>query len=134
MSALSNYAETLLLKWLFTASSATRPTQWYLALHTGDPGEAGSSSEVTTGQDSAYVRKALTFADPVTDSGQIVSTAAASWTVNSGSAGYTVTHLSIKDASTSGNTLIKGALPVPRTLAANQVLTFNIGDIIAALD
>jgi hypothetical protein len=134
MSALTNYAEDLLLTWLFTASSATRPSAWYVALHTGDPGETGASSEVVVGTDADYVRDSITFDDPVASSGQVLSDAAVSWTVDSASAGYTVTHISIWDADTVGNCLMKGALPVPRALAANQVLTFSIGDIIAALD
>ena len=134
MSALTNYAEDLLLTWLFTASSATRPSAWYVALHTGDPGETGASSEVVVGTDADYVRDSITFDDPVASSGQVLSDAAVSWTVDSASAGYTVTHVSIWDAVTAGNCLMKGALPVPRALTANQVLTFSIGDIIAALD
>ena len=134
MSALTNYAEDLLLTWLFTASSATRPSAWYVALHTGDPGETGASSEVVVGTDADYVRDQITFDDPVASSGQVLSDVAVSWTVDAVSAGYTVTHVSIWDAVTAGNCLMKGALPVPRALAANQVLTFSIGDIIAALD
>jgi hypothetical protein len=135
MSALTNFGEELALKWLFTTSSATRPTAWHVALHTASPGEAaGAGSEVTTGIDPDYVRKTMTFADPVAASGQVVSTAAASWTVNAGSGGYTVTHISINDAATSGNRIMYGALPVPRILAAGNVLSFSIGDIIAALD
>ncbi len=134
MSALTNHAEDLLLTWLFTTSSATRPNAWYVALHTADPGETGASSEVVVGTDADYVRDSITFDDPVASSGQVLSDVAVSWTVDSASAGYTVTHISIWDAATAGNCLMKGALPVPRALTANQVLTFSIGDIIAALD
>lgn len=134
MSGLTNYAEDLLLTWMFTTSSATRPTAWYVALHTGDPGETGADNEVVVGTDADYVRDSITFDDPVASSGQVLSDAAVSWTVDAASAGYTVTHISVWDASTSGHCLIKGALPVSRALAANQVLTFSIGDIIAALN
>lgn len=134
MAALTNYAEELLLTWMLTASSATRPTAWYVSLHLSDPGETGAAGEVTTGEDADYVRKSITFADPVSASGQVVSTGAVTWTVNGASAGYTVSHLMISDALTAGNPLVKGALPVPVALVAGQVLTFSIGDIIAALD
>lgn len=133
--SLTNTAEDILVTWLLTdAPAPTRPTAWYAALHTADPGEAGTASEVLVGTDADYVRKSVTFADPVTDSGQVLSEGAVTWTVDTASAGYTVTHLSIWTASTSGTCLISGALPVPRALAANQVLTFSIGDIIAALN
>jgi hypothetical protein len=134
MSGLTNYAEDLLVTWLFTTSSATRPTAWWVALHTADPTETGAVAEVTTGVDSAYARKSITFADPVASSGQSLSNGSVTWTVNGASAGYTVTHISIWTASTAGSCLIKGALPVARPLAASQVLTFSIGDIIAALN
>jgi len=133
MSNLANFSEELLLTWLLTASSATRPTAWYVALHMSDPGEAGGAGEVSTAEDLDYVRKAITFADPVADSGQVVSTNSQSWTVDVASAGYTVTHVSIKDAATSGNTLFKAPLPVPRALVAAQVMTFGTGDLICAL-
>lgn len=132
MSAFTNYGETLLLKYMFTTEALTRPTAWYVALHTGDPGEVGTANEVVVGTDADYVRKSLTFTTPTAD--QAPSASAVSWTVNSGSGGYTVTHISICDASTSGNVLMKGALAVPRVLVANGVLTFEIGEIIAALD
>lgn len=134
MSGLTNYAEDLLLKWAFTTSSATRPTEWHVALHTSDPTETGAVAEVVVGTDANYTRKSITFNAPVASSGQALSAGSVTWTVHSGSAGYTVTHISIWDASTSGNCLIKGALPVPRALAASQVLTFSTGDIIAALN
>lgn len=134
MSALTNHGEDLLVTWMFTATAVTRPTTWFVALHTADPGEVGSADEVTTGTDADYVRKSITFANPVASSGQVLSDASVSWTVNSGSAGYTVTHASIWDASTAGNCLMKGQLPVSRTLAASGVLTFAIGEVIAAMD
>lgn len=133
MSGLTNYSEELLLKWLLTASAATRPTSVYVALHTADPTETGAVSEVTTGMDSAYVRKQVAFSDPVSGSGQVASNAtyAVSWTSNGT---YTVTHISLWDASTSGNCLFKGSLPVARSLVPTNVLSFTTGDIIAALD
>lgn len=133
MSGLTNFGEDLLVTWMFTTSAATRPTAWFVALHTGDPGETGADDEVVVGTDADYVRKAITFDDPVSGSGQCLSDAAVSWTVDTGSAGYTVTHASIWDAETAGNCLMKGQLPVARTLVADGVLTFAIGEVIAAM-
>lgn len=130
--SLTNYGEIEILKWFFTTLSASRPTSWYVALHLSDPGEAGTAGEATTTEDADYVRKSITFDTPA--SGQAGSAAAVSWTVSSASAGYTVTHISICDAATGGNVLATGALLASRALVANDVLTFNAGDIIAALD
>lgn len=132
MSALSNYAENLLLAWLLTAGAATRPTAWYVALHTGDPGEDGTANEVTTGTDADYVRQAVTFDTP--SGGQALSSNAPSWTVATGSSGYTVTHASVWTASTSGSCLLKGQLLAARALVADDVFTFDTGEIVATLD
>jgi hypothetical protein len=129
----SNDGEDLLVTWAFTTSSATRPTAWYVGLHTADPGETGAN-EVVVGTDADYIRKSITFADPVAASGQCVSDSAVSWTVATGSGGYTVTHASIWTAATAGTCIIAGELPVARVLVADGVLTFNIGEVIAALD
>jgi len=118
---------------MLTTDTATRPTAWYVATHTGDPGETGASNEVTVGIDADYVRKSVTFNTPSGD-GQTENAGSVSWTVNSGSSGYTVTHISIWDAVTSGNCLFKGSLQVARVLVALGVLTFNADEIIAQLD
>lgn len=133
--SLTNTAEDMLVTWMFTdAAAPTRPTAWYVALHTADPGETGATAEVVVGTDADYVRKTVTFADPSTGSGQVLSEGAVTWTVDTASLGYTVTHVSIWSAATAGTCYITGALPVPRALVANGVLTFSIGDIIAALN
>lgn len=131
MSALTNAAENLILAWLLTTGTATRPTTWYVALHTGDPGEDGTANEVTTSNDADYERKAITFDAPA--DGQSGG-AAVSWTVNAASAGFTVSHISICTAATGDTAVMKGAMPAARVLAANDVLTFNAGDIIGTVD
>jgi hypothetical protein len=132
MSALTNFGENLLLDWMFTAGAATRPTAWFVALHTADPTEAGSTGEMTTGTDADYVRKAVTFAAAA--SGQSLSTLQVAHTPAVAAGSYTVTHISIWDAATAGNALMKGALLVPRLINNANPLVINVGDIVAALD
>lgn len=131
MSA-TNHCEDLALDWLFTTDSVTRPTAWYIATHLDDPGETGASNETTTSEDADYARQSITFASA--SSGQSLNDLAASWTVNSGSSGYTVKYASIWDAATSGNCLAYGALQANRVLAASDVLTFAVGEVVIALD
>ena len=133
MSAFTNHAEELLLTWLFTTSTATRPTAWYVALHTDDPGEAGSANEVDT-EDDDYARQSITFDDPVADSGQVLSDLQASWTAASDADDYTITHISIWDAATSGNCLMKGPLVISWDQTADGIFTLDVGKVIAALD
>jgi hypothetical protein len=45
--SLTNTFETTVLTWLLTASSATRPTSWYIGLFTAIPNEAGGGTEVS---------------------------------------------------------------------------------------
>lgn len=131
--SLTNYGENLVANYAFNTESVTRPTAWYVGLHTEDPTEAGDTGEVTTGEDADYVRKAVTFG--AASSGQVASTGAISWTVNSGSAGYTVTHVVFYDALTSGNAIAYGALASgSRTLSASDVLTFNTGELVVTVD
>ena len=132
MSALTNYGENLLLDWLFTTGSATRPTAWYVALHTADPTEVGTTSEVLVGSDSAYTRKTVTFA--AASGGQSLSTLQVAHTPAVAAGSYTVTHISICDAATAGNVLMKGALLVPRLIDNSNPLVIAAGDIVAALD
>lgn len=132
MSALTNYGENLLLNWMFTTGAATRPTAWYVALHTADPTEVGTTSEVLVGSDSAYTRKTITFGTATV--GQSLSTLQVAHTPAVAAGSYTVTHISICDAATAGNVLIKGALLVPRLIDNANPLVIAAGDIVAALD
>jgi len=130
----SNAGEDMLVTWMFTTTAVTRPTAWFIALHTGDPGEAGTTNEVVVGTDADYVRQAVTFDDPVAGTGMCLSDLAASWTVAAGSAGYTVTHISIWSAATAGTCYTYGPLLPNRVLVASQAHSLNIGEVIAAID
>lgn len=129
----TNHGEELALTWMFTTSSATRPTGWYASLHDGDPGETGAN-EVDTGQDADYVRKSVTFDDPVADSGQVLSNIQASWTAASDATDYTITHIVIWDTLSGGNPIMAGQLVVPFLMQASGVFTLASGKIVAALD
>lgn len=128
--AFSTYGGNLALDWLLSNASVTRPTAWYVSLHTADPGLTGAS-EVTTGVDSDYVRKSVTFA--AASALQKPSDAAVTWTANAGATTYVVTHVGIWDAATTGNFLNYGALAVPETVVASGTFNLSIGRLIAAV-
>lgn len=127
MSALTDYAEKRALDYLFTGSV-------YVELHTGDPGEDATANKVTTSNDADYVRKIVTMAATTLGTGISLSSTAVTWTVNTASAGYTVTHISLWDALTAGNALMKGALISPAVLVGDDVFTIAAGQIVAQLD
>lgn len=137
MSGFTSAGADLVVKWMFTDADMTglRPTAWYVALHTGDPTESGEEDEVLVANDAAYTaRKTVTFADPVAGSGTCLSELQVSHTPDAGATPYTVTHASIWTHETAGTCLMKGALPIPRTISNAAPLTFEIGEIIAAAD
>lgn len=130
---LTRFTRDLLITWLFTNSSATRPTTWFLGMHTGDPGVDGDANEVTVGIDADYVRQAITYADPVVDSGQVLNDLAATFTANAGATPHTVTHLSVWKLSAVGDCLMSGQMPVSKDIVGSDVTNFAIDEIIQAL-
>lgn len=129
MAALSNYAEKLLLDWLVTTGSATRPTVWYVALYTAAPSDAGGGTEVSGFN---YSRKAITFAAATSPDGTTSNTNTLLFTATGGAWG-TVTHLGILDALTSGNLLWHGALTTSKTIADGDSIEFLSADIVLTL-
>jgi hypothetical protein len=125
MSALSNYAEKLLLDWLMTAGAATRPTAWYLALFTAAPSDSGGGTEVSG---AGYARQTIAFAAATSGAGTTDNTGLVSFTASGGNYG-TVTHVGIFDASTSGNLLWWGAMTASRTINDGDTLEFAIGAV-----
>ncbi|AVO37395.1 phage tail fiber protein [Pukyongiella litopenaei] len=117
MSAKSNYAETLALTFLLTTDPVTRPTAWYVALHTGAPGEDGTNAELAG---NGYTRQAATFSvtgDAATNDAQILfGPATASW--------GSVSHFSVWDANSAGNCLYQGALDETKSYGINDEVKF----------
>jgi hypothetical protein len=125
--SLTNAFETTTLTWLLTASSATRPTAWYIGLFTAPPGEAGGGTEVSG---NAYVRKAVTF----TVTGNTASNdGAVEWPVATGSWG-TITDVAIFDAVTGGNMIGYATLTIAKTIATGDVFRIPLGDLDVTLD
>ena len=47
MSSFTDYTENLVLTYLLTTDSATRPTAWYVGLFTAAPSDTGGGTEVS---------------------------------------------------------------------------------------
>lgn len=129
MSALSDYAEKLVLDWLMTTGTATRPTAWFVALYTAAPSDSGGGTEVTGG---GYSRKAVTFNAASTPGGTTSNSNIVSWTAAGASYG-TVTHVGIFDASTGGNLLWQGSLSASKTVADGDTIQFAAGNLTLTL-
>lgn len=118
----SNTYETNVLTWTFTADAVTRPTAWYIALYTSDPGEAQGGTEISGG---SYVRQAATFTvtgDTASNSAAIEFPAAtASW--------GNITHVAVVDASTAGTQIAYAALTTAKTIDTGDILRIPAGDL-----
>jgi hypothetical protein len=118
MSSFTDYTENLVLNYLFTTNSVTRPTAWYVGLFTAAPGETGGGTEVTG---NAYARKAT---GTITVSGTATTatnSAAIEFAPASGGAWGTITHAAIFDAETGGNMLAYAELTTARTINDGDV-------------
>lgn len=125
MSALSDYAEKLLLDWLMTTGSATRPTAWYVALYTAAPSDSGGGTEVSG---NGYARQSVTFNAASTPAGTTDNSGAVTFTASGGNWG-TITHIGIFDALTTGNLLWHGSMTASKIIADGDTLEFAIGNI-----
>ena len=123
----ANTFETRVLTWLFTTSTATRPTEWHVALYTATPSDTGGGTEVSGG---AYARQAATFTvsgDTATNSGALEYPTA---TDNYG----TVTQVGVFDASTGGNLIAYATLGASKVISTGDVLRIPAGDLDVTLD
>lgn len=125
----SIFSSEQLLKWLFTsAATGTRPTSWYVALHTGDPTADGSANEVT---DAVYSRQSATFTASQPSAGemwQAVNDADVAFPA--ADTAYTVTHVTVFDAVTGGNALAIFELPLARSISIGGVFSIPINELV----
>ena len=125
----SNYLETEILDHVFGGAAYTAPATLYLALHTANPDEDGSGTEVST-SGTAYARATVAF----TTSGNTTSnTAAVEYATATANFG-TVTHVGVWDASTAGNLLAYAALSSSKTIETGDVFRVPAGDLDITLD
>ena len=125
MAALSDHAENLLLNWLMTTDSVTRPTAWYVALYTAAPSDSGGGTELSG---NGYSRQAIAVGTASGTGGTTSNDANITFTASGGDWGD-VTHIGIHDASTGGNLLWHGAMSASKNIADGDTLQFNTGNI-----
>ena len=125
----SNYLETKVLDHVFGATAYTAPATLYLALHTANPAEDGSGTEVST-TGTAYARTAVAFTTTGNTTSNTAAVEYATATANFG----TVTHVAVWDASTAGNMLAYAALTSSKTIETGDVFRVPAGDLDISLD
>jgi hypothetical protein len=127
MSSFTDYTENLVLNWLFTTNSATRPTAWYVGLFTAAPSDTGGGTEITG---NGYSRTATgTMSVSGTSPTNCTNSAAIEFPAASGGNWGTITHVAVFDASTTGNMLGWAALTTSRTINDGDILRIPAGDL-----
>ncbi len=109
-----------ILNGIARSATWTEPAEFWLKLHTGDPGSAGTANAATE-----TTRKQVTFGNAAA-SGAIANTVAVTWTNVAGSEDYT--HWSAWDASTAGNFIMSGTMTANAVTAADT-FEIPIGDL-----
>lgn len=133
MAGKSNYLEDAVLNSVLRGVAFPAVTgSVYVSLHTADPTDAGSGTEVTGGGYArvAVARAAGSWAAPADNAGAQQTSNSAAITFPTPSANWPgpITHFGIWDASTAGNLLYSGTLATPRTVNNGDVApSFAIG-------
>ena len=127
--SLSNTFETHTLNYLFTTTSVTRPTAWYIALFTSNPAEDASGIEVST-SGTAYARQSATF---TVSGNEATNSAAIEFPTATASYG-TVTHIGVFDAASAGNLIAYAALTTSKAIDTGDVLRLPANDLDITMD
>jgi hypothetical protein len=127
MAEMSNFLETALINATLRNTSYTTPTTVYVALYTSDPTDADTGTEVSG---TSYARQSVTFGSP--SNGVTTNSAAVEFPQAGGSWG-TVTHIGIRDASTSGNLLYHTALDASKAISTGDVFRIASGSLSVTL-
>lgn len=124
MAGLSDYAEPKILDVLFNNTAFGAVANVYMKLHTGDPGDAGTSNAATE-----TTRQSVSFG--AASGGTISNDAQIQWTNVAGSEDYT--HFSLWDHVSAGNCLFTGTITA-NAVTAGDTFTIATGDLDLTID
>jgi hypothetical protein len=125
MSAKSDYLEKRVLDHFLGISSTSSPTNVYLSLHTANPTDDASGTELSGNN---YSRQVITFNPTNATTGVTTNSSVEEFTASGGAFG-TVSHFGIWDANANGNMLYYGELTAPKTIADGDTLRFAADSI-----
>lgn len=121
MGSIAEGERNKMLDALVGRTTYTANAAFYVKLHTGDPGAAGTNNAATE-----TTRQAVTFGSAAA-SGAISNTAQVQWT--SLAATETISHVSFWTASTAGTFLGSDDLASAQAVNSGGTLTIAIGDL-----
>lgn len=127
MAEMSNHLKNALINATLRNTSYTSPTTVYISLHTADPTDAGTGTEVSGG---SYIRQSATFAAP--SNGASASNADVTFPQATGNWG-TIGWIGIWDAQTTGNMLYHTALDASKTIDTGDIFKIASGSLTVTL-
>ena len=127
MAEISNYLEDALINGTLRATTFTAPAAVYISLHTADPTDAGTGTEVSGG---SYIRQSATFAAP--SNGASASNADVTFPQATGNWG-TIGWIGIWDAQTTGNMLYHTALDASKVIDTGDIFKIASGSLTVTL-
>ena len=129
MAEMSDYLEVALLNATLNGTAFTAVNNPYVSLHTADPTDAGTGTEVSGG---SYARTASSFATASGTSGLVATdaditfpTATATW----GAVGW----IGLWDAASGGNMLYHTALDASKTIDSGDIFKITTGNLTVEL-
>jgi len=129
MAEISDYLEVKLLNLTLNGTAFTAVNNPYVSLHTANPTDAGTGTEVSGG---SYARTASSFATASGTSGLVASDADITFPTATGTWGV-VGWIGLWDASTGGNMLYHTALDATKTVDAGDIFKITTGNLTVAL-
>jgi len=129
MADMSDFLEVTLLNLSLNGTAWAGMNNPYISLHTADPTDAGTGTEVTGG---SYARVASSFGVASGTSGALASNADATFPTATASWG-TVGWIGIWDAVSGGNMLYHSALDASKTIDSGDIFKIVTGNLTVTL-
>jgi hypothetical protein len=122
VSAATDYLEAEILDHILGTGAYTMPTNVFVKLHIGAPGESAAANAAAN-----TLRVDVNFGATSVGTGIALNSSAPAWTSVPNTETYT--HFSIWDAVTAGNPLIVGALTASVAVTAGDNFSIPIGNL-----
>lgn len=131
MSQMSDFLEVELRKHIFRTGSMTKPAALHVSLHTANPTDAGTGTEVSGGSYARVQRDPLDANWTAASATDGITTNAADITFPSPSANWgLITHVGVWDAAVAGNMICYAALTTAKTVNSGDAAPkFLVGQL-----
>ena len=129
MAEMSDYLEVALLNATLNGVAFTAVNNPYVSLHTADPTDAGTGTEVSGG---SYARTTASFATASGTSGLVATDADVTFPTATATWG-TVGWIGLWDAASGGNMLYHTALDASKTIYSGDIFKITTGNLTVEL-